>query len=203
MAQSREIEATTSPEESNTGGDTFNKTSDDGGDPNNNDPQPPPRSRGTAAQSREIDAGIEAIEARSHGTAAPSRGIDAGIETIEARSRERNAEPMTRMDQSRVIDARIEAVKARSREKNAEPMAMAQSREIEATTSPEDSNTGGRPTNHLMMRGMYFASPQHHIILQELWLPPSHRTPTTTPQSPTWMKWSKIVVRPANRKPRR
>ena len=40
--------------------------------------------------------------------------------------------------------ARIETVEALSRVKNAEPMAtMAQSREIEATTSPEDSNTGG------------------------------------------------------------
>ena len=92
--QCREIEDANTLEEISTGGDTIIKTSEDGGDPNNVSAQPSPRPHGTAAQSREIDTGIEASEARS-------------------------------------------------RAKDAKPM-MAQSREIEAQTTPEASNTGGK-----------------------------------------------------------
>ena len=93
--QCREVEDANTLEKISTGGDTIIKTSEDGGDPTNVAAQPSPRSHGIAAQSREIDAGIEAIEARLRKT---------------------DAKPMAK---------------------------MAQLREIEATTPPEDSNTRG------------------------------------------------------------
>ena len=80
---------------------------------------------------------------------------------------------------------------------------MAQSREIEAKNTLEDSNTGRETSKPSDDEGVYFASPQHHGSLRELWLTPSHRTPTITPQYLTRMIWSTMVVRPAYHNPRR
>ena len=80
------------PEDTNTGGEIINKTSFDGG------------------EILHMCHGIEEIpatrQARSRGTAAQSRKNDTGMEAMEARSRERNAEPMARMAQPREMKAK-------------------------------------------------------------------------------------------------